>query len=73
LFTFNLYLDVGSEDAETEFGTIDLLCIISREVLNALCGFPPPQLFLYLHLFSRKKQRQNQQGLYQLRTTEPKS
>ena len=35
LFIFNLYLDVGSEGAQTKFGTIGLLCIILGEVLNA--------------------------------------
>ena len=28
LFNFNLYLNVEREDAQTEFGTVDPLCII---------------------------------------------
>ena len=48
LFSFNLYPNVGREDAQTKFETVDLLCIICGEVLKALCGVSPPHLFLYL-------------------------
>ena len=62
LFSFNLYPKVGREDAQTEFGTVDLLCIICGEGFESLCGLSSPHLFLYLFLLF-KKQKWKQQGL----------
>ena len=61
---------VGKEDAQTEFGTVDLLCIFSGGGFESLCRLSPPHLFLYLFIHQKK---QKKQGFTSMNIEEPKS
>jgi len=64
LFNFNLYLNVGREDAQTGFGSVDLLCIICGGGFESLCGLSP-HTYSCTCLFNQKKQKsKDKQGLY---------
>ena len=71
LFSFNLYPKVGREDAQTEFGIVDLLCIICREVLKACVDRLPTLILVPTYSTKRNKMKTNK-GSSSWNTGEPK-
>ena len=55
LVLFNLYLNVGSEDGQTEFGTVNLLCIILGRFRMLVWIVSPHTCFCTCFLFGDKK------------------
>ena len=72
LFSFNLYPNVGREDAQAEFGTVDLLCIICGGGFESLCGLSPPHLSVYLFIQTRRNKVETNKGSASLNTGMPK-
>ena len=70
---FNLYLNVGRDDAQTKFGTVDLLCTILREVLNACVDHLRHTCFYTCFLFSKETKTKTSKGSSRLNNGEPKS
>jgi hypothetical protein len=50
---------VGREDAQTKFGTVDLLCFICGVGFECLCGSSLPHLFLYLFIQTKRNKGEN--------------
>ena len=59
LFSFNLYPKVEREDAQIEFRTIDLLCIICGGGFESFVRIISPTLILVLVYSNKKKQSGN--------------